>query len=404
MRDAIRRGAEATATLMDGLRTALPALFGVVAMPVLLLALPVLPEAVAPVRALADAERARLGQRLGHDIPRPYRPHEGGRWHRCRATMRDPATWRDLAWLLVHGVCGPFLGLTAIVLWPGILASLTTPLYWRLLPPGTISGMLVEVRTWPQALTLPFAEAVTYAAAVCWLVPLAVRGQMWLAESLLRPAGRTEQAQRIERLTRSRTEALESHGAELRRIERDLHDGVQTQLVSVAVRLGLIERALSAESTTALSLLQDARTNIEDSMTNLRGVIRGIYPPILADRGLTGAVHALAGGQRVPVAVRIPNNLPQLAAPVETAAYFVIAESLTNVAKHSTADHAEVTVEYDRTQVRVVVRDNGQGGVEQADGTGLTGIQRRVAALDGGARITSPVNEGTTVEVLLPCE
>lgn len=404
MRGFVRRGVEATGSLLDGLQTALPALFGVLTIPVLLLVLPVLPEAVHPVRALADAERARLGKWHGEALPRPYRPSEGGRWRQGRAVLRDPATWRDLVWLYVHGGGGPLVGLFAVVLWPAVFTSVTMPLYWWLMPMSP-TAMLIEVRSWPQALTLPFAQAITYAAAVCWLLPLAERAQVWFARSLLRPTARTWREQRIEQLAQSRTEALESHGAELRRIERDLHDGVQSQLVSVAVRLGLLERALSAESATALPLLQEARTTIEDSMSNLRGVIRGIYPPILADRGLQGAVQALAGGQRVPVAVRVRwDNVPRLAAPVETAVYFVVAESLTNVAKHSTADHAEVTLERDMTQVRVVVSDNGQGGVEQTDGTGLTGIQRRVAALDGSVHIVSPANEGTTIEVLLPCE
>jgi signal transduction histidine kinase len=409
MRDSIRRSARATALLLGGLRTAVPALFGwvavlvVAALCVLVLGLPWLPEAFGPLRSLARAERKRAGAALGHDIPEPYRPVEG-RWPRRAATLlRDPATWRDVVWLLVHGLTGTFGGLTAVALWPAIVTSATIPLYWRLLPPGTVTAF-VPVTTWTEALTLPFAQAAVYAAAVYWLVPLAARGQLRLAERLLRPTDRAVLARQVERLTETRTEALVAHGSELRRIERDLHDGVQAQLVSIAVRLGLAERAFATDPPNALALLHAARDGIEDSLGNLRSVIRGIYPPILADRGLGGAVHALAGGQRVPVTVRLQDDLPRPPAAVEAAAYFVVAESLTNVTKHSTADHAEVTVEGDRAGLRITVRDNGQGGADQAGGTGLLGIRRRVAALDGTTRIDSPVDGGTTIEVRLPCE
>jgi signal transduction histidine kinase len=403
MRKAIKRSADATALLVGGLQTASPAVLGIILAPLLLLALPLLPGAVEPLRLLADAERERVGRKLGRPVQRPYLRREGGHWKRSRTALRDPATWRDLAWMISHGVTGVVIGLVAVALWPAVVSSLTTPLYWWAFPRGTFSAAAVKVETWPQALTLSLAQTALYAAMAWWLVPLAARGQLWLAETLLRPTEHTLLTEQIERLTETRTEALESHGAELRRIERDLHDGVQAQLVSVAVRLGLAERALGLEPEMARSLLQEARSTIEDSLGNLRSVIRGIYPPILADRGLGGAVRALASGQRIPVSVSIPDQLPRPPAPVEAAAYFVIAESLTNVTKHSTAEHAEVSVESDAGRLRIVVRDDGQGGADQEGGSGLVGIQRRVAALDGSARIESPLNEGTTIEVLLPC-
>ncbi|GAA5171774.1 sensor histidine kinase [Amycolatopsis dongchuanensis] len=387
LKAAIRRSADATGALAGALRTALPALLSLAVVPVSVLLLPVLPTAAEPLRYVTGLERNRRG------IPAPYRRI---------APLRDPATWRDVAWLVVHGVTGLAAGILAVALWPAILSSVTTPLYWWLVPDG-VTALFVDVRTWPQALTLPFVQAACYAAILYWLVPLAARAQEWTTRTLLGPTDHDLLVQQVERLTETRTEALESHGAELRRIERDLHDGIQAQLVAVAVRLGLAERALAADPDTARSLLNDAQSGIEDSLGNLRGVIRGIYPPILADRGLGGAVHALASGQRVPVAVHIPEDLPRPPAPIEAAAYFVVAESLTNVTKHSSAQHAEVTVERDGPNLRVVVRDDGQGGATEGDGSGLLGIRRRVAALDGTARIESPAGEGTTIEVLLPC-
>ncbi|HEY3683062.1 MAG TPA: sensor histidine kinase [Streptosporangiaceae bacterium] len=402
MRTAIRRSAAATGTLLVGLQTALPALFGLVMAVPAVLVLPVLPEAAGVLRSLAATERRRAGRLLGERIPAPYRPLGGGHWRRVRTVVRDPATWRDLLWLVVHGPTGTFAALIAVGLWPGTVSSLTMPLWWWLLPPGTVTAF-VEVRTWPVALTLPFVQAAAYAVLLWWLVPVAARVQARFARALLRPTARARLAERVEELTETRTEALESHGAELRRIERDLHDGVQAQLVSIAVRLGLAERSFTGEPDTALAFLRDARTGIEDSLTQLRTVIRGIYPPILADRGLDGAVRAIAGGQRIPVTVRVPEGLPRPPAPVEAAAYFVVAESLTNVSRHSAAASAEVTVEPDGAELRVRVRDDGRGGADPDLGTGLLGIRRRVAALDGTVHIHSPRGGGTTIEVRLPC-
>ena len=403
MRTAITRSAHATGVLLTALRTALPALAALPVVWIAVLLLPVLPEAAGPLRALAGAERGRLAALGGEPIPEPYRALDGGRWRRARTVLGDPATWRDLVWLVVHGITGVFAALIAVGLWPGVVYSATMAAWWWALPPGTVTAF-VEVRTWPQALTLPFVQAACYAAIVWWPVPLAARAQARFARALLRPTARARLALRVERLAETRTRALESHGAELRRIERDLHDGVQAQLVSIAVRLGLAERAFDGEPDAALSLLRDARTGIEDSLTYLRDVIRGIYPPILADRGLDGAVQALAGGRSIPVEVRVPDLPDRPPAPVEAAAYFVVAESLTNVTRHSAAGRAEVSVERDGPDLRVTVRDDGRGGADQNGGTGLLGIRHRVAALDGTVRIDSPVGGGTTIEVRLPCE
>lgn len=403
-RAVVRRSAAATGRLVGGLRTALPALFlgfpGVSVLGVFCLfgiGLPWLPDAIRPLRALADLERRRVG-----DIQRPYRPADGSWSRRSRQILTDPATWRDLAWLAVHGLTGMLAAVLAVGLWPAVGYTLTLPLWWWAAPPGAVSAF-VPLTTWPQALTLPFTQAAVQLAVLIFLVPVMARGQAGLARRLLSPTSRTRLEETVERLTETRTEALEAHGAELRRIERDLHDGTQAQLVSVVVRLGLAERGFTSDPDTSLSLLREARDGIEDALANLRGVIRGIYPPILADRGLAGSVRALAGGHRRPVSIHVPDDLPRLPAAVEAAAYFVIAESLTNVARHSRADHAEVTVAVAGETLRITVRDNGIGGADPDSGSGLSGIRRRVAALDGTTTLASPVGEGTTVEVELPC-
>lgn len=400
MRDTITRAVHATAILAGGLRTALPALFGlsyalfVATVAATVLGLPWLPRTVRPLRALADAERRRVGRALGREIPTPYRPVTGP-----RAVAGDPATWRDLAWQIEHAFAGTFSAIMAALLWPILITTVTVPAWWWAAPRGRVS-VILPLTNWPEAVVLPLVTAVAVAAIMLWLLPPLANGQARLAESLLRP---TPLAERLAQLTETRTEALEAHGAELRRIERDLHDGVQAQLVSVALRLGLAERTFTAEPARALALLHDARDGIDDTLGNLRAVIRGIYPPILSDRGLAGAVRALAGAHRIPVAVDIPEDLPRPPAAVEAAAYFVVAEALTNVARHSHAERAEVALSGDDGWLRIMVRDNGRGGADPASGTGLTGIRRRVAALDGTTRIDSPAGDGTTIEVGLPC-
>lgn len=401
MTPVVRRAARATVELLDGLRTALPAMAAVFALPLLLL-VPLLPELVRPMRFLADVERDRVGRLLGYRVQASYPREHGGRWRRARVVLADPTTWRDTGWLVTHGSTGMFAGVIAAGLWPAVLSSATMPLWWWTLPPGTVTAF-IEVRTWPQALTLPLLQAGVYAAVLCWVVPLISRGQVRLAAFLLGSTDHESLIHRVERLTETRAEVLEAHGAELRRIERDLHDGVQAQLVAVSVRIGLAERALTTGAPVEPSLLRDAQTGVEDCLSALRDVIRGVYPPILADRGLGGAVRALAGGQRVPVTVRVPDDLPRPPASVEAAAYFVVAESLTNVSRHSGAARAEVVVHRDGPDLRIMVRDDGRGGADQHDGTGLLGIRRRVAALDGHTGIDSPVNGGTTIEVRLPC-
>ena len=407
MRNVIKRGAHASAVLIGAMRTALPALFGLAGVLfvgvccLLGFGLPWLPHAVQPLRGLAGVERARAGAELGRHIQAPYRRLSGSWWRQALGVLRDPATWRDVVWLVLHGFGGVFLGFCTAAMWPVAILGGTIPLWWWLLPKNEPVSVFVPIDSWPKALTLPFLQVAFALFYLSWLVPRLARGQAQLSERLLRP---TEMTLRMEQLTETRTEAMEAHGLELRRIERDLHDGVQAQLVSIAVRLGLAERAMAAEPNAAQDLLRGARDGIEDSLGNLRTVIRGIYPPILADRGLTGAVHALAGGLRIPVTIDVPDDLPRPPAPVEAAAYFVVAESLTNITKHSTAKHVEVTVAREGARLRIVVHDDGQGGADQAGGSGLLGIRRRVAALDGTTTIDSPVGEGTTIEVLLPCE
>jgi signal transduction histidine kinase len=218
-------------------------------------------------------------------------------------------------------------------------------------------------------------------------------------------AGARERAlvDRVEVLTRTRRGALDVQAAELQRIERDLHDGAQARLVSVAMSLGLAEELLTKDPETLSGLLAEARTSTLTALNDLRTVMRGILPPVLADRGLEGALRALALDLAVPVAVNgdLGGRVP---APVESAAYFASCECLANVVKHSGARQAEVDLGYRDGVLSIVVSDDGAGGAAMEAGSGLRGVARRLEVFDGRVTLTSPAGGPTVVRMEVPCE
>ncbi|ASQ92606.1 hypothetical protein CGL27_05070 [Streptomyces sp. 11-1-2] len=227
--------------------------------------------------------------------------------------------------------------------------------------------------------------------------------------------------ERVAELAETRAGAIAAHGAELRRIERELHDGTQARLVSLSLRIGLAKRAYDRDPTAARRMLDDAQDLAEAALAELRQVVRGMHPPVLTDRGLAGAVRALAASSGLDVTVRVDGLEDGTRAPaaVEAGAYFVVAEALANVARHSGADRAEARLARTPSGLRVSVRDEGRGGAEvvagvsgaaesggsgsSGGGSGLLGIRRRVAALDGTVTVTSPRGGPTAVAVELPC-
>jgi signal transduction histidine kinase len=225
---------------------------------------------------------------------------------------------------------------------------------------------------------------------------------LWLVRS---PRSRERALEeRVDVLTRTRSGALDVQAVELRRIERDLHDGAQARLVSVAMTVGMAEELLRADPEAAAGLLAEPRSTTLSALDDLRTVMRGIQPPVLADRGLAGAVEALALDVAVTVTVTITESPAGRApAPVETAVYFAVAECLANVVKHSGADAAWVTLGYGGAALSAVVGDNGTGGASLSGGTGLPGIARRLAPFDGTLAVASPLGGPTTVTLEVPC-
>lgn len=338
-----------------------------------------LPETVLLIRRMAGAKRRRVAGWTGREIPEAYLPVTGSLRARLRTVTHDPGTYADLRWMVAHYGYGVLVCLPLLLLWPlGLLVD------------GAWCGLLRR-----RAVVLPLISR------------LADLDAAW-STALLKPSPKARLVERVEELTETRAGAIAAHGAELRRIERDLHDGTQARLVSLSMRIGLAKRAYDRDPAAARQLLDDAQDQAEEALTELRHVVRGIHPPILTDRGLAGAVRALAASSGLDVTVSAEGlsdsgHGPRAPAAVEAAAYFVVAETLTNAAKHSGSDRAEVRLARTDTALRVRVRDEGRGGADETGGTGLVGLRRRVAALDGTVAVTSPAGGPTVIEVELPC-
>lgn len=297
-----------------------------------------------------------------------------------RTAVKDPGTYRDLRWLAAHLLYGWLLAYASLLVW--------------------IFGILVDgVWCWVlghRAVVLPLLGRLADLDAA-W-----TRSLLDLSPDARRSA---ELADRVEELTATRADAMAAHGAELRRIERDLHDGTQARLVALSMRVGLARRAYDNSPDTARKLLDDAQDQVEEALTELRHVVRGIHPPILTDRGLVGAVRALAAGSGLEVEVTDDGVEGGARAPaaVEAAAYFSVAEALTNAAKHSGSRRARVELLRTPGSLRISVCDEGCGGADESGGSGLLGMRRRIAALDGIVQVSSPVGGPTAIEVELPC-
>jgi signal transduction histidine kinase len=236
-----------------------------------------------------------------------------------------------------------------------------------------------------------------------WPKNAALYADAHLIKWLLSPSQKALLASRVRELAESRAETVDSQAAEIRRIERDLHDGAQARLIALGMNLGMAADAIETDPQTARMLLAEAQTASSQALAELRGLVRGIHPPVLADRGLVGAVQALA--LATPLLVEVQADVPgRLAAPVESAAYFAIAEALANVIKHSGANQARVTLRHSDGTLHIAVEDDGRGGAVVGAGTGLRGIERRLGAFDGTLNVTSASGGPTQVIMELPCE
>ncbi|MEV0941088.1 sensor histidine kinase [Micromonospora wenchangensis] len=403
LRHRARATVDGVAHLVGGLGTALLALATLLRVLVVATAclvwvgLPAAPGTLRAVRAVADRERARLS-RWGAPVPAP-----GPVPAELRVAVRDPFVRRELGWVAVHAVTGLTGGLLGLSLPLYAVQDITFPLWYRLVPPefGAPGIVWWRIDGLTEALLvglLGFGWLVATVAFVPALARLQARPGRWL----LPPPPGFDLSLRVAELTATRAAALDAHAVELRRIERSLHDGTQNRLVAVNVLLGAARRAVRRDPDRADEILGRAQDAAEQALGELRTVVRGILPPVLDDRGLTGALAGLAGGCAVPC--RLTVDVPvRCAVSVEATAYFVVAEALTNVVRHSGAGRVDVAVRRERDRLLVTVTDDGHGDADEAGGSGLTGIRRRVGAYDGRMTLTSPPGGPTRLEVELPC-
>ncbi len=235
-----------------------------------------------------------------------------------------------------------------------------------------------------------------------WAAPWLLRAFGRLASSKLAPAGQGELALQLRHLAETRSETIDTGAAEIRRIERDLHDGAQARLVAMGMTLDTAGHLINDNPAAAQALLLEARDSSAKALTELRDLVRGIWPPVLADRGLADAVRALAldSPLRTHLASELPGRPP---VPVESAAYFAVSELLVNAAKHAEASQTWIDLRHTDGMLRIGVTDDGRGGADPAHGTGLHGIARRLAAFDGVLAVSSPPGGPTTMTMEIPC-
>jgi len=356
-----------------------------------------------PVAApLADLERRRL--RLVDTRPIDSPPAgAGGPLERLRARYRDPRTWREVGYVCLLATVTPVLTgvlTVAVLLAVGFVAS---PFLVMAQRPGDTPVALGFSQITTVEQSVPYVLAgLGLTALLPYLVTLVAGGHGAVARALL--TGGTSQRLRAEliEVSRSRTRLVDAFEAERRRIERDLHDGAQQRLVSLTLKLGLARLDLPPESPAA-AVVGEAHDQAKQLMAELRELIHGIQPQILTDLGLGAAIGELAESAPIPVTVDAPLDR-RLPGPIEHAAYFVVAEALTNVAKHSGGTEATVKVRYHDDLLTVEVGDNGHGGADPDGGTGLTGLADRVAVTGGRMLLSSPIGGPTVLCVEVPCE
>ncbi|HEX8858333.1 MAG TPA: histidine kinase [Actinomycetes bacterium] len=339
------------------------------------------------VRAFGAAQRARLRGILDVELLTP--PGGTGPWPlRLVWPWRAASTWRQLAYHLVA---------LAVVVAGGALVALC----WLALPLTPLAIGLRSGAGWSALWVLPLAIAMLLAA------PWVARGVAYLdvraARALLGPSRAEELALRVESLARSRAEIVAATDAERRRIERDLHDGAQQRLVSLAMHLGMARASLTDASEPARRAIAEAHDEAVQALAELREFVRGLHPAVLNDRGLDAALSGIAARAPLPVRLRV-DVTPRCSPSIEAVAYFVVSESLTNVARHARARRAEVTVERSGDRLRIVVSDDGVGGASEGAGSGLRGLAQRASAVDGTMTVHSPPGGPTRITVELPCE
>ena len=347
---------------------------------------------------LTALQRHRLWSLLGVDI-RPMPTMPGQRLlPRLLSSLRSEACWRQLGYHLVAGPVIAMGGLLTLATWATGVAFAGAYLYPYLFPPlaqvrqdaGPKATLLLTVGGGALLLAAP-----AVAAAVRWL-------DVRAAGALLGPNRAVELERKVASLAVSRAGVVDAADAERRRIERDLHDGAQQRLVSLAMNLGLARENMTDLPEGARQVIVAAHEEAKEALTELRQLVRGLHPAVLDDRGLDAALSGITA--RAPLPVRLVVDVPERVSPtLEAVAYFVVSECLTNIARHARAGQADVSVQRSGGLLRIRVTDDGIGGARTAGGTGLASLAQRAGSVDGTLRIDSPDGGPTVITAELPC-
>jgi signal transduction histidine kinase len=353
-------------------------------------------------RGFGRLERSRIAVLLDTPIADPVPPLTATSWlRRLWERVQSPDRWREIAHHLLAFLVGLVSFTVVVAAWAGSLALAVLPLYVSTLPDESAKFGLFDVNQGAGSLAASFVGLLGIGVVAPHLTMAMGRLQVATARWLLGPRRAAIEAQ-LEQLETSRSAAVDSAEAERRRIERDLHDGAQQRLVALAATLGDARQQFDSDPEAAREMVDSAHEEAKAALKEIRDLVRGINPFILQDRGLDAALSAIIARSPVPVEldVRLAERPP---ATVESAAYFVVAEALTNVARHADATRATVAIARAGNRLVVEVRDDGRGGADASAGTGLQGLRDRVGALGGTMYVLSPVGGPTTISVELPC-
>lgn len=363
-------------------------------------------------RAVGAFERGRVRALFGERLPAFARPAPAkGFWNRSKQVIGDGAGWRGLGYSILALPWGILTFTLTVVVWSVSLSMAFFPIYQGFLPDthdgGAYSfGESYILYGWGR---FGYATAVTvfgllFLVAAPRIVRGLARADIALIRAVLSPGKEQVLTERVEQLTVSRDASVEGASVELRRIERDLHDGAQQRLVGLAMDLGLAKERLATggDPARAVELVNRAHDEAKQAISELRDLVRGIHPSVLTDRGLDAALSALAARSPVPVDIDVALDRRPPAA-VEAAAYFVVAESLANIAKHSRATRASVRIAERPGVLLIDIYDDGVGGAIEHPGGGLSGLRDRITAVEGRLRISSPAGGPTLLAVELPC-
>jgi signal transduction histidine kinase len=378
---------------------------------------PLLMVTIAMGRWFGVVERRRAQLLLGATFPGFRKLDLSGTWgERVKRVLKDGPGWKGLLYGILMLPWGIFTFVVTVVLWSVGLSGLTFPLYgWALPVGGNDDGDFAAISFGPNSAELHGWEKGGVIAAVglvglvvVLVTPWVIRGLASVHRQMIgaafAPDRELELTERVERLTESRDASVEGSAQELRRIERDLHDGAQQRLVGLAMELGLAKERMQngSDPARALESVTRAHEEAKGAIGDLRNLVRGIHPSVLTDRGLDAALSAVAARSPIPVEldIELPERLP---APIEAAAYFVVTEALANVSKHAQANCATVKVARRGDRLFVHIADDGRGGAMVHPGGGLAGLRDRVVAVEGRFRVASPEGGPTLLEAVIPC-